>query len=108
MNSLVIVIVATVVSLVMGYLLLACKRSLWPFTKKESFGGVVVQGIKTATECTAVGSDMSTNIPPDLVGVNNKATTSFSNNLCTVTCPSGTTYWRGEYLHNYCVPSSWL
>jgi len=105
MNSLVIVIVAIVVSLVMGYLLLACKRSLWPFTKKESFGGVVVKGITTATDCTSFGSDMSKNIPSDLVDGNKKATTSFSNKVCTVTCPEGMTYWKKK---NYCVPSSWL
>lgn len=35
--SLIIIIAALVATLVFGYLLLACKNSLWPFNAKEDF-----------------------------------------------------------------------
>jgi len=40
MNNVVIVIASIVASLVMGYLLLACRRSMWPFAARESYGQV--------------------------------------------------------------------
>lgn len=99
MKSIVIVIVAIVVSLVMGYLLLACKRSLWPFTKKESFGGVI-PGTETAGECRAQAGIINRNAANSPNGAwNGTATTSWSNNKCTVTCPSGSKYL---YSDNYC------
>ena len=38
MNNVVIIIASIVASLVMGYLLLACRRSMWPFAATESYG----------------------------------------------------------------------
>ena len=51
MNNVVIVIAAIVASLVMGYLLLACRRAMWPFAARESYGKVGVSaGSANVTE----------------------------------------------------------
>ena len=91
MNSIVIVI-AIVVSLLMGYLLLACKRSLWPFTKKESFGKSVVPDITTKGVCDSYVNTLRKNAAYSQLADKNIPTTTFSGQECTVTCPTGSTY----------------
>ena len=100
MNSIVIVIVAIVVSLLMGYLLLACKRSLWPFTKKESFGKSVAPDITTKDVCDSYVNTLIENAAYSRLADKNIPTTTFSGQECTVNCPTGSTYSTD---HNFCA-----
>jgi hypothetical protein len=95
MKSIVIVI-AIVVSLVMGYLLLARKRSLWPFTKKESYT-MTGEGI-TEQVCTSEAKEANQDALSDLEGYTG-VTTSFFNGECTINCPTGSAY---DPIQNYC------
>lgn len=77
--NLIIIIAALTATLIFGYLLLACKTSLWPFNNKEDF--VATQKSLTVTADSSVDcNNVANNLP-------NVETMTFTpaNKKCTIT-----------------------
>ena len=80
--NLIIIIAAITATLIFGYLLLACKTSLWPFNNKEDFGETQ-ETVTVKADSSVDCSNKANNLP----NVDTVVSTTFNpkSKTCTIT-----------------------